>query len=139
MLEEFVNWHVSLLHSLLERQQHPDVIVARSNAVILANRLSDLDQHEWPKQRRQCKMKAKQRMDHGAFLVEERDPGKRKFDDMSATEQQTLEDFETKKSRRMYEARCANWLCDCGLDLAACGACGRGWAQTQAQAETRAA
>ena len=50
---------------------------------ILANRLSDLGQHEWPKQRRQ--------------------------------------------------------KCNCGLDLAACGACGRGWAQTQAQAETVAA
>ena len=33
----------------------------------------------------------------------------------------------------------ANWLCVCALELAVCGACGRGWAQTQAQAETGAA
>jgi hypothetical protein len=100
MLEEFMTWHASLLQSLIQRNTHP--------AVVLAHRLSDLDQHEWQKQRRQCKIKATQRMDHGAFLVKERDSGKRKFDDMSATEQQTLEDFETQKSRRMYEATRAN-------------------------------
>ena len=107
MLEEFMTWHASLLQSLLEHQQHPDVIMAR--------RLSDLDQMRnelW----RLCKMKAKQRMNYGASLVEQRDSRKRKFDDaslaeqrdsrkrtfddMSATEQQILEDFDTQKARR---------------------------------------
>jgi hypothetical protein len=100
MLEEFMNWHASLLQSLIERNTHP--------AVVLAHKLSDLDQHEWQKQRRKCKIKAKQRMDYGAFLVKERDSGKRKFDDMSATEQQTLEDFENLLSRRVYEDTRAN-------------------------------
>ncbi len=44
MLEELVNWHVSLLHSLPERQQHLDVIVART--------LSNPSQEEWQRQRR---------------------------------------------------------------------------------------
>jgi hypothetical protein len=75
MLEEFMIWYASLLQSIIDPNNHP--------AVVLANRLPDLGQHEWSKQRRQ--------------------------------------------------------KCNCGLDLAACGACGRGWAQTQAQAETGAA
>ena len=99
MLEEFMMWHASLLQSLLEQQQHSDVIMAR--------RLSDLDQKQWQRQRRLCKKEAKQRMNYGASLAEQRDSRKRKFDDMSATEQQILEDFETDKARKRYEATCA--------------------------------
>ena len=100
MLEEVMIWHASMLHSLLERQKHPDVIMAR--------RLSDLNKYEWQRQRRQRKEKVKQRMDRGAALMEQLNSRKRKFYDMTATEQQILEDFETKKSRKMYEATCAN-------------------------------
>ena len=101
-----MTWHVSLLQSLLEHQQHPDVIMAR--------RLSDLDQKEWQRQRRLSKMKAKERMNHGAFLVEQRDSPKRKFDDMSTAEQQILEDFETPKARNLYEAACVKKQHFCG-------------------------
>ena len=96
MLEEFMAWHASLLQSLIKRQNHPDVIMAR--------KLSDLTLGEWQRVRRQCKMEAKQRLYNGAFLAEQRDSGKRKFDDMSATEQQVLEDFETNKSRKEYDS-----------------------------------
>ena len=89
-----MTWHVSLLQSLLEHQQHPDVIMAR--------RLSDLDQKEWQRQRRLSKMKAKERMNHGASLVEQRDSGKRKFDDMSTAEQQILEDFDTLRGKMLW-------------------------------------
>ena len=104
-----MTWHVSLLQSLLEHQQHPDVIMAR--------RLSDLDQKEWQRQRRLSKMKAKERMNHGALLVEERDNHKRKFDDMSTEEQQMLEDFETPKARKLYEAACVKKPHFCGKML----------------------
>ena len=99
MLEEFMTWHASLLQSLLDHKQHPDVIMAR--------KLSDLDQSEWQRQRRLWKKEAKQRMNYGASLAEQRDSHKRKFDDMSATEQQTLHDFDTQKAKKTYEATCA--------------------------------
>ena len=94
MLEEFVNWHVSLLHSLLERQP-PDVIVAR--------RLSNLNQKEWQRQRWRWKLEAKQRLDYGASLLEQRDRRKRKSGDLSATEQQVLEACDTEKTKKIYE------------------------------------
>jgi len=90
-----VNWHVSLLHSLLERQQHPDVIVART--------LSNLNQEEWQRQRRRWVLEAEQRLDYGASLLEQRDRGKRKSEDLSATEQQILEACDTEKTKKIYE------------------------------------
>ena len=58
-------------------------------------------------ERRERKSEAKQRLDNGARLVKQRDRGKRKSDDMSATEQQVIEDFEVGKSRKQYEQECA--------------------------------
>ena len=95
MLEEFMTWHASLLQSILEHQDHPDMTTAR--------RLSDLDQKQWQQRRRQTKLEAKQQVQRGTFLAEQRDNGKRKFEDMSAAEQQLLEDFETQKSSKQYE------------------------------------
>ena len=94
-LEELMTWHASLLQSILERQQHPDMTTARM--------LSDLDQKQWQRRRRERKLEAKQRMDQGALLVKQRGSGKKTNEDMSATEQQVLEDFETQKARRQYE------------------------------------
>ena len=90
-----MTWHASLLQSLLELQEHPDMTTAR--------RLSDLDQRQWREERQQKKWEAKARVHQGAFLAEQRDSRKRKFDDMSATEQQVLEDFDTRKSQKQYE------------------------------------
>ena len=95
MLEEFMTWHASLLQSILEHQDHPDMTTAR--------RLSDLDQKQWQQRRRQTKLEAKQQVQRGTFLAEQRDNGKRQFEDMSVAEQQLLEDFETQKSSKQYE------------------------------------
>ena len=86
MLEDLMNWHASLLQSILDHQNHPSIAIAR--------RLSALDEKMWRKHRRQRKIEAKQLMVQGSHLVEERDSGKRKFEDMSATEQRVLEDYE---------------------------------------------
>ena len=95
VLEECMTWHASLLQSIVEQKDHPDMIIAR--------RLSDPDQTQWQHQRRQKHFEAKQQMKDGKFLAKQRDCGKIKFEDMSATEQQTLENFETQKARRQYE------------------------------------
>ena len=102
MLEEFMTWHASLLQSILEHQDHPDMTTAR--------RLSDLDQKQWQQRRRQTKLEAKQQVQRGTFLAEQRDNGKRQFEDMSATEQQVLEDFETQKSKKQYAQECVKKL-----------------------------
>ena len=46
----------------------------------------------------------------GSSLVKERDSGKRKFKDMSVTEQQVLEDDETDKSAKRYKKECVKKL-----------------------------
>ena len=45
---------------------------------------------------------AKQRSDEGVRLSEQRDSGKRKFKDMSAAEQQTLEDYDARKTYKAH-------------------------------------
>ena len=49
-------------------------------------------------------------MVQGSRLVKERDSSKRKFDDMSAAEQQVLEDFDTGKSAQRYDKACEKKL-----------------------------
>ena len=94
MLEELMTWHASLLQSLLQRQKHPDMEHAR--------RLSALDERKWQLQRRTQKYKAKQRLDEGIRLIKQRDSGKRKFEDMSATEQRIVEDCYTGKAHKEH-------------------------------------
>ena len=84
MLEEFMIWHASLLQSLLDRQENPDMKYVR--------RLSALNEQKWQRQRREEKNKVKERIDEGVRLSAQRDSRKRKFEEMSATELQTLED-----------------------------------------------
>ena len=96
MLEELMTWHASLLQSILERKQHPDMIDA--------HKLSALDQKQWQKQRRQ-QYEAKQRLNQGTFLARARNTGKRQLEDMSATEQQLLKDFETHKLHAEADAK----------------------------------
>ena len=93
-----MTWHASLLQSLLERQQHPDMTTAR--------RLSDLDEMQWRAERQQINWEAKQRVHQGAFLAEQRYSRKRKFADMSATEQQFVEECETWRSKKQNEQAC---------------------------------
>ena len=46
--------------------------------------------------------KAKHRFNEGVRLSEQRDSGKRKFENMSATEQQILEDYDTRKTHKEH-------------------------------------
>ena len=102
MLEELMIWHASLLQSILERQNHPDMANAR--------KLAALDQKMWQMHRRQRKWEAKQRVVQGRHLVKARDSGKRKFEDMSATEQQVLEDCYTGKCAKRHAQECGKNL-----------------------------
>ena len=90
-----MTWHASLLQSIVEQNDHPDMIIAR--------RMSDLDQTQWQHQRRQKHFEAKQQIKDGKFLAKQRDCGKIKFEDMSATEQQLLEDFDYEKLQQRHE------------------------------------
>ena len=66
-------------------------------------KLSDLNEHEWREARLRLKNEAKQRLKDGARLSEHKKSGKRKWGEMSSTEKQLIEDYETNKSRTEYE------------------------------------
>ena len=70
----------------------------------IAIKLSDINEGEWRKQRRQLKYEAKQRLEDGKQLSKQKETGKRKWDEMSSTEKQCIEDFETNKTKKTYEA-----------------------------------
>ena len=95
MLEDLMTWHASLLQSLLDREKHPDINHVR--------RQSALNEQTWNMQRREDKRTAKERMNEGARLIEERDSRKRKFQHLSATEQQILEEYDTGKTHKEHE------------------------------------
>ncbi len=95
MLDDFMTWHASLLHWLLEQQSHPFTSTAQ--------KLSALDQREFNIHRRRLKAEARQQLREGEHLVALRDKGKRNFEDMSATEQQTLEHFEHGKLKKRLD------------------------------------
>ena len=71
--------------------------------MIIALKLSDLNEGEWRETRQQLKNDAKQRLKDGARLSKQKDTGKRMWNEMSSTEKQLIEDYETNKSRREYE------------------------------------
>ena len=98
MLEEFLEWHASLLKWLSNLQNDPNTIVAQ--------KLSDPNDKEWQAERRRKKSDIQQQMRRGTLLVNLRDTHKKRFYDMSATEQRVLEDYETGKLRkRLHEVR----------------------------------
>ena len=97
ILEEGIHWHASLLQSLVAYSTGPELEHAR--------RMSDLGQAAWRRPKRQTYFAAKEKLKRGKRLCEQRDSKKRGYDEMSATEQQILEDYDTRKSRaRVKEA-----------------------------------
>ena len=102
MLEDAMNWYASLLQSILERENHPDMAHARQ--------LASLDQCAWQRERRERKLQVKKRLAEGRRLADERNTSKRKFKDMSATEQQVLEEFDTHKLCEEHAEACAKRL-----------------------------
>ena len=65
-----------------------------------ARQLGALDQGAWRQHQ------AKQRIAQGRRLAMARDSNKRMYDDMSATEQQILQDYDAKKSIRQHDEVC---------------------------------
>ena len=91
-----MTWHAAMLDYILEIKKDP--------AMAMAIRLSDLNEKTFVEERRQLFANAKQRLRDGALLAEQKELGQINWDDMSATEQHLVEDFETKKLERDYEA-----------------------------------
>ena len=98
MLDELMQWHVSLLQSIVTKKEDPNMAIAI--------KLSDINEGEWRKQRREIKEKAKQRLNSAKRLSMQKESGKRKWDDMSPYEQQSIEEYETQKLQRAYKATC---------------------------------
>ena len=65
-----------------------------------ARKFAQLGNTEWREQYRKAKAAARQEIQEGKQLQKQRDDNKRKYDDMSATEQLHLENFETGKSEK---------------------------------------
>ena len=95
MLEEFLEWHASLLKWLSNLQNDPNTIVAQ--------KLSDPNEKEWQAERRRKKFDIQQQLRQGAWLANLRDTHKKRFHDMSATEQRILEDYDTGKLRKLFD------------------------------------
>lgn len=95
MLEDGVHWHASLLQSLVEHEKRPGLAHARQ--------MSDRQQTAWRRQKKQAYLYAKQALSQGKRLSKDRDSNKRRYDEMSATEQQTLEDFDTNKLQKLVD------------------------------------
>ena len=72
----------------------------------MAFMFSALDEKEWQAERRRLKDEAHKQLKEGQRLNALRIKRGRKFDDMSATEQQTLQDFDTVKTRKACSNIC---------------------------------
>ena len=86
VLYELMIWYASLLKWLVKRKKDPSTIIAQ--------KLSDPDQKPWQDERRRKKTQAQEQIRHGKYLVELRESERKRFNEMSATEQRDLEDFE---------------------------------------------
>ena len=60
-------------------------------------KLSDLNEHEWREARLRLKNEAKQRLKDGASLWRQKGIDKKMCDELSSTEKQIIEDYETNK------------------------------------------
>ena len=95
MLEELMTWYACLLQWLVERQNDPNTIIAQ--------KLSDLDQKQWQTERRRRKCELQKQLRQGAHLAELRDSNRKRFHDMSATEQRVLEDYDCGKLQKRHD------------------------------------
>ena len=92
ILEKGMRWHASLLQSLLEHDKGPELAHAQ--------RMSCLELTAWRRAKQQAYLAASEAFYQGKRLCEQRDSNKRSYDEMSATEQATLEDYDTDKLRK---------------------------------------
>ena len=92
ILESGMRWHASLLRSLVQHHTLPE----KEDARVLSNDGMGF-------QRRKALSDAKKAIHSGKCLCEQRDAGEKYWDDMSATEQQWVEDFDTGRAQRRYD------------------------------------
>ena len=86
IIEDGMRWHASLLQSLVLHKERPGLAHAR--------RMSNLLDTVWRREKQEACLAAKQAVSRGRRLCMERDSKKRSYDEMSATEQQLLQDFD---------------------------------------------
>ena len=97
MVQELMTWHASMLQSILDRQKHPGMATAHMCSA------KNVWCKKWRTNRREEKSKAWVDLRQGQNLAKERDSGKRKFDAMSATEQQLVEDHDCDRLKKRYK------------------------------------
>ena len=90
LVEEFMTWHVSLLQSILEHRNHPNMLNAQ--------RQSAHGEKKWNGYKRET--------EYGRHLLKDRDSKKRSYEEMSASEHSVLEDFCTSTSEKCYVEEC---------------------------------
>ena len=93
-LDECLRWYVALANDIVSHQTQEGFDGQRS--------ASSLDREERQRQqtRRQALQKAQEAVRLGATLAEQRDGGKRSYDDMDEAEQKTLEDHDTGRTKK---------------------------------------
>ena len=96
MLAEFVTWHSSLSKWLLAREEDPNMPVA--------HQLSDPNLKPWRVDRQRRKRKAERELRQGLDLAALRDSGRKRFQEMSATGQRLVQDFDSEKLKRRRNA-----------------------------------
>jgi hypothetical protein len=97
IIEEGMEWYASLVQSLMEHESRSDLETRRQLGDLRKSPLQDI--------RRKALQRCNQLKQQGKLLATARDSLKRKFEDMSPTEQSVLEDYETgktEKHRRAY-------------------------------------
>ena len=93
-LDECLRWYTCLANDIVIHQTQEGFDAQLS--------ASSLDEQERQRQqtRREALQKARDAARLGATLAKQRDDSKRSYDDMNDTERQTLEDYETGRSKR---------------------------------------
>ena len=95
MLEELMTWYASLLQWLVEYKKDPKTIMAQ--------KLSAPNEMPWHAERRRKKTEMHEQLRLGKHLAELRDSGRKRFHDMSATEQRVLEDAEYGRLKKQHD------------------------------------
>ena len=113
-LDECLQWYSSLANDIVVHQTQEGFDAQLS--------ASSLDEQERQRQqtRREALQKARDALRLGAALAQERDDRKRSYDDMSDAEQQTLEDYETGRTKKAKQGltipRMKRFRCKLELD-----------------------
>ena len=94
-MEECIRWYVALANDITAHQAQPGYA-----SQVAASSL-DKDEQQRQHKRREALRTAQAAMRRGESLVLQRDGNKRSYNDMNASDQQVLEDYETGRTKRM--------------------------------------